>query len=77
MSSSTGRLRRGRNPGHADAAVFWATDPQGFVGVHRDGELAGAGAIVSYGGRFGFLGLFIVRPELRGRGLGRRLWLLR
>jgi GNAT superfamily N-acetyltransferase len=67
----------GWNPGRADAAVFWETDPEGFVGVHRGGELAGAGAIVSYGGQFGFMGLFIVRPELRGRGLGRRLWFLR
>lgn len=67
----------GWNPGHADAAVFWETDPHGFVGVHRGGELAAAGAIVSYGGRLGFMGLFIVRPELRGRGLGRRLWFLR
>jgi len=36
--------------------------------------MVGGGAIVSYGGRFGFVGLFIVRPDLRGSGLGRTLW---
>lgn len=64
----------GWNPGPDDAEAFWAADPDGYLGVERDGELAAAGSIVSYEGRFGFMGLFIVRPELRGAGLGRRLW---
>jgi hypothetical protein len=34
----------------------------------------GGGAITSYNGEFGFMGLFIVRPEFRGRGLGNALW---
>jgi GNAT superfamily N-acetyltransferase len=64
----------GWNPGLGDADVFWRTDPEAFAGYFGDGELLGGGSIVSYDGRHGFLGLYIVRPDLRGRGIGRRLW---
>ncbi len=64
----------GWNPGLDDAEVFWATDPGGFVAAEFGGELIGGGAIVSYEGRYGFMGFFILRPEFRGRGLGNRLW---
>jgi ribosomal protein S18 acetylase RimI-like enzyme len=66
--------REGWNPGLADAEVFWATDPDGFIAAEHSGEMVGGGSIVSYGGRFGFMGFFIMRPDLRGRGLGDRLW---
>lgn len=64
----------GWNPGLADADAFWAADPEGFVGIEAGGELVGTGSTVSYGGEFGFLGLFIVAPRHRGRGFGRDLW---
>lgn len=64
----------GWNPGLDDAEVFWANDPEAFVAAELDGEIVGGGAITSYGGRYGFMGFFIVRPEHRGRGLGDRLW---
>jgi len=64
----------GWNPGLHDAGVFWQTDPQGFVAAEVAGELIGGGSIVSYGGAFGFMGFFIVRPDRRSQGLGRRLW---
>lgn len=64
----------GWNPGVNDAEIFWGADPEGFGAAERDGELIGGGSIVAYGGRFGFMGVFIVRPDLRGRGLGRQLW---
>ena len=64
----------GWNPGLEDAERFWAADPDGFVELRLGGEMVGGAAIVSYGGRFGFVGLFIVRPDLRGSGLGRTLW---
>ncbi len=67
----------GWNPGLGDAEIFWDTDPKGFVAAESGGELIGGGSIVSYGGRFGFMGFFIIRPDLRGRGLGERLWLFR
>lgn len=64
----------GWNPGRHDAECFWATDPEGFVGVEVDGQLAAGGSIVSYERRYGFMGFFIVRSDLRGRGIGRSLW---
>jgi GNAT superfamily N-acetyltransferase len=66
--------REGWNPGLHDAALFWATDPEAFIAAELDGALIGGGAITSYGGEFGFMGFFIVRPEYRGRGLGNALW---
>lgn len=67
----------GWNPGLYDAEIFWETDPEGFVAAESAGELVGGGSIVSYEGRFGFMGFFIIRPDHRGKGLGRRLWLHR
>lgn len=64
----------GWNPGRHDAELFWAADPDAFIAAELDGELIGGGAITSYDGQFGFMGLFIVRPEFRGRGLGDTLW---
>jgi len=64
----------GWNPGLHDAELFWATDPEAFIAAELDGELIGGGAITSYGGEYGFMGFFIMRPEFRGRGLGNRLW---
>lgn len=64
----------GWNPGNNDAQIFWDTDSEAFIAAELDGELIGGGSIVSYGGRFGFMGFFIVRPDHRSRGLGRRLW---
>ncbi len=64
----------GWNPGLHDAEIFWQTDPHGFVAAELDGDLIGGGSIVSYDGLFGFMGVFIVRPDRRSQGLGRRLW---
>ena len=67
----------GWNPGRYDREAFWAQDPEGYRGLHVDGELIAGGSIVSYDGAFGFMGFFIVRPEYRGFGIGRHLWVQR
>jgi GNAT superfamily N-acetyltransferase len=64
----------GWNPGKADIGIAWATDPDAFIALRQGSELAGGGTIFSYDGCFGFMGLFIVRRELRGAGLGSKLW---
>ncbi len=69
--------KEGWNPGPSDAEVFWKTDPDGFYGLFDNDEMVAGGAIISYSGAFGFMGLYIVRPDYRGSGVGRRLWYLR
>ncbi len=64
----------GWNPGLHDADTFRAADPSGFfIGV-LDGEPAASLSVVKYADSFAFLGLYIVRPAFRGRGLGWALW---
>lgn len=64
----------GWNPGLGDATPFQVADPKGFlVGLVDDRPVATL-SVVRYSGAFGFLGLYIVRPDQRGRGHGRRLW---
>lgn len=67
--------REGWNPGLDDAACFRAEDPDGFLMAVVDGEPAATISVVNYGGGFGFLGFYICRPDLRGRGIAYRLWL--
>ncbi|MDM0049074.1 GNAT family N-acetyltransferase [Variovorax sp. J22R115] len=64
----------GWNPGLHDAECFHAADPDGFLVAERKGEPLGCISAVSYAGRFGFVGLYIVAPALRGEGIGITLW---
>lgn len=66
--------QEGWNPGLHDADVFWKTDPDGYYGYFYNQQLIAGGAIVSYQQEFGFMGLFIVHPDFRGQGIGRKLW---
>ncbi|KAA5609228.1 GNAT family N-acetyltransferase [Rhodovastum atsumiense] len=64
----------GWNPGLGDAAAFRIADPQGFLVAEQDDIPLGCISAVCYGPEFGFLGLYIVRPGHRGRGIGMALW---
>jgi GNAT superfamily N-acetyltransferase len=64
----------GWNPGRNDAACFATVDPQGFLIGELDGAPAATVSCVNYDDRFAFLGFYIVRPDLRGRGLGLQIW---
>ncbi|MCE5263239.1 MAG: GNAT family N-acetyltransferase [Deltaproteobacteria bacterium] len=64
----------GWNPGLHDADCFYAADPAGFlVGLLGDEPIATISA-VRYGASFAFIGLYIVKPEHRGRGYGLGIW---
>lgn len=64
----------GWNPGLGDTACFATVDRDGFLIGERDGEPAATISCVNYDARFAFLGFYIVRPQLRGRGYGLRMW---
>ncbi|MBM4252439.1 MAG: GNAT family N-acetyltransferase [Deltaproteobacteria bacterium] len=64
--------KEGWNPGLDDASVFWSTERDGLFVAEVDGEIVGTGSVARYQPNTYFLGLFIVRPDLRGQGLGRR-----
>jgi len=66
--------REGWNPGLHDADCFAAADADGFFVAEIAGQPAGCISAVSYEGRFGFIGLYIVVPEFRGQGIGLQLW---
>jgi ribosomal protein S18 acetylase RimI-like enzyme len=64
----------GWNPGLDDASTFYAADPEGFLIATFDDEPIGFISAVAYGDALGFIGLYIVRPEWRGKGCGMQLW---
>lgn len=64
----------GWNPGLSDAKCFAATDPEGFLIAEIDGAPAATISCVNYDPSFAFIGLYIVRKDLRGRGFGLNIW---
>ena len=64
----------GWNPGRHDAESFHALDPQGFFIGLIHGKPVGCISAVAYDEQFGFIGLYIVKPEYRDKGLGIQLF---
>jgi len=66
--------REGWNPGIDDAAALRTADPEGFIGAFVGGEMVAGISAVAYGPGFGFIGLYICRPDRRGEGHGKAVW---
>jgi GNAT superfamily N-acetyltransferase len=64
----------GWNPGLDDAERFLAADPDAFIATDVDGEIAGTVSCALYGDHYAFIGFYIVRSDLRGRGIGTELF---
>src|ERR1700722_9787614 len=63
-------ISEGWNIGKHDHDVFFATDPEGFFVGELDGRPIGSISGVAYNEEFGFIGLYIVQKEFRGKGYG-------
>lgn len=71
----TGWARReGFTPGAGDLAIYRNTDRQGVWVGWLGSEPVGCIAGVRYNAAYGFIGLFLVVPEQRGKGYGLQLW---
>lgn len=64
----------GWNPGLRDADSFYALDPHGFFLGLLHGKPVGCISAVAYDDQFGFIGLYIVKPEFRAKGHGIQLF---
>ena len=64
----------GWNPGNTDIQAFFAIDPGAFLIGRLDGEPVACISVVKYGAGFGFLGFYIARPKIRGKGYGIKVW---
>lgn len=64
----------GWDPGESDGACFFTQDPEGFFLGRFDGEPVSAISVVNYGADYAFLGCYLVRPDVRGRGYGLTTW---
>jgi len=64
----------GWNPGLGDAACFNTIDPEGFLIGELEGAPAATISCLNYDSAFAFLGFYLVRRDLRGRGYGLRIW---
>lgn len=66
--------REGFTPGAGDVAIYRQTDRQGVWVGWLDRQPVGCIAGVRYNTAYGFIGLFLVVPEQRGKGHGVCLW---
>lgn len=66
--------KEGWNPGLDDADAFFDADPAGFFVATSDESPIGAISVVNHTPDFAFLGLYLMAPEFRGKGIGYGLW---
>jgi GNAT superfamily N-acetyltransferase len=66
--------KEGWNPGFHDADCYYAADSSGFLMGLLENEPIATISAIRYGNTFGFIGLYIVKPEYRGRGYGIQIW---
>ncbi|MFM7548683.1 MAG: GNAT family N-acetyltransferase [Cyanobium sp.] len=66
--------QEGFTPGAGDVAIYRQTDRQGLWVGWLDQEPVGCIAGVRYNRSYGFIGMFLVVPEHRGKGYGVQLW---
>jgi len=65
--------KEGWNPGLHDAECFYQADPTGFYAAKLNGEVIGTVSLVKYPVDYVFEGLYIIKPEYRGKGFGSQL----
>ena len=61
-------------PGVGDIEIYAQTDNQGIWVAWQGSERVGCIAGVTYNPDYAFIGLFVVHPDHRGKGIGRQLW---
>ncbi|MFA5364248.1 MAG: GNAT family N-acetyltransferase [Candidatus Bathyarchaeia archaeon] len=66
--------QEGWNPGIHDAESFYHADPKGFYAAKINNEIVGTLSIVKYTKDYAFVGFLIVRPDMRGKGIGTTLF---
>ena len=64
----------GWNPANTDWVAFHAVDPGAFLIGRLDGEPVVSISVTRYGAGLGFLGCYIARPVVRGKGYGIQIW---
>jgi hypothetical protein len=64
----------GWNVAHTDTLAFHGADPGGFLIGRIRGEPLLSISVVKQGAGYGFLGFYIARPKVRGKGFGIQLW---
>jgi len=63
----------GWNQTSADWERFLSASPDGCFVAEAEGRVVGTVTTIAYQGRFGWIGMVLVDPEFRGRGIGTRL----
>jgi GNAT superfamily N-acetyltransferase len=63
----------GWNQTSADWMRFLEASPEGSFVAELDGAVRGTAATINYQGRFAWVGMVLVDPEYRGRGVGTKL----